>query len=248
MARLPDPSPAVASSARRPRRRRPGIRAASLPAGPARPRAHQGERVPAPAAGEAEGTLHLRRHGKQFRRYYQEAVNRPGKTGENLLQILESRLETSCTAPASPVPARQRVSWSRTVNLLVNNKKVDIPSYRVSQYDIIDVREKSLATLPFQLLVRPRAIADPRVAAGRRWTPPHPGAPAPRACADRGSAAGTADRRVLLEVRRDTRERSVTAAPGPKPFPSWASYSGRSTGGNPMLISQRPTLTEESHR
>jgi small subunit ribosomal protein S4 len=33
----------------------------------------------------------------------------------------------------------------------VNNKKVDIPSFRVSQYDIIDVKEKSLSTLPFQV-------------------------------------------------------------------------------------------------
>ena len=36
-------------------------------------------------------------------------------------------------------------------HFLVNGKKVDIPSYRVSQYDIIDVREKSLSTLPFQV-------------------------------------------------------------------------------------------------
>ena len=45
----------------------------------------------------------------------------------------------------------------------MNGKKVDIPSYRVSQYDIIDVRDEvAEQTLPFQVPVRPRAIARSR--------------------------------------------------------------------------------------
>jgi len=51
---------------------------------------------------------------KQFRRYYEEAVRLPGKTGDNLLRILESRLTTSCTAPAWRAPDGWPVSWSAT--------------------------------------------------------------------------------------------------------------------------------------
>ena len=56
--------PQIAAAAHRPRRWRPGLREASLPARPARPRADQGKRIPAAAAGEAEGPLHLRRDGE----------------------------------------------------------------------------------------------------------------------------------------------------------------------------------------
>jgi len=88
---------------------------------------------------------------KQFRRYYDEAVRQPGKTGDNLLRILESRLDNvvyRAGLARTRRMARQLVSHG---HFLVNGVKVDIPSYRVSQYDIIDVREKSLNTLPFQI-------------------------------------------------------------------------------------------------
>src|SRR6266498_3723702 len=86
---------------------------------------------------------------RQFVRYYKEAVRRPGKTGENLLQILESRLDNVIYRAGfakSRDMARQLV---RHGHLLVNGKKVDIPSYRVSDNDIIDVREKSRELTPF---------------------------------------------------------------------------------------------------
>src|SRR6187431_1016902 len=88
---------------------------------------------------------------RQFRRYYEEANRRKGKTGDNLLQILESRLDNVVYRAGL---ARTRRMARQLVNhghFLVNGKKVDIPSYRVSQYDIIDIREKSLNTLPFEL-------------------------------------------------------------------------------------------------
>ncbi|MGV0792794.1 30S ribosomal protein S4 [Mycolicibacterium sp. XJ1819] len=88
---------------------------------------------------------------KQFRRYYDEAVRQPGKTGDNLLRILESRLDNvvyRAGLARTRRMARQLVSHG---HFLVNGVKVDIPSYRVSQYDIIDVKEKSLNTLPFQI-------------------------------------------------------------------------------------------------
>ncbi len=86
-----------------------------------------------------------------FRLYYKEANNRPGKTGENLLRILESRLDNVVYRAGLARTRRQARQLVTHGHLLVNNKKVDIPSYRVSQYDIIDVKEKSLSTLPFQV-------------------------------------------------------------------------------------------------
>src|SRR6201989_3133657 len=87
---------------------------------------------------------------KQFRRYYEEATRRQGKPGDNLLQILESRLDNvvyRAGLARTRRMARQLVSHG---HFTVNGVKVDIPSYRVSQYDIIDIREKSINTLPFE--------------------------------------------------------------------------------------------------
>ena len=86
---------------------------------------------------------------KQFRRYYEEAVRRQGKTGDNLLQILESRLDNVVYRAGL---ARTRRMARQLVNhghFLVNGKKVDIPSFRVTQWDVIDVKPKSMATDPF---------------------------------------------------------------------------------------------------
>ncbi len=86
---------------------------------------------------------------KQFRGYYEEANRRSGKTGENLLRILESRLDNvvyrSGLAPSRDA-ARQLV---RHGHIRVNDHKVDIPSYRVSDNDIVTVREKSWEMTPF---------------------------------------------------------------------------------------------------
>ena len=86
---------------------------------------------------------------KQFRGYYEEANRRTGKTGENLLRILESRLDNvvyRAGFAASRDMARQLV---RHGHLIVNGVKVDIPSYRVSENDIIEVRPSSLEMTPF---------------------------------------------------------------------------------------------------
>ena len=86
---------------------------------------------------------------KQFRNYYTEASRLAGKTGENLLILLESRLDNVIYRAGfakSRDMARQLV---RHGHILVNGAKVDIPSYRVSQYDIVDVRAKSQDLTPF---------------------------------------------------------------------------------------------------
>jgi small subunit ribosomal protein S4 len=86
---------------------------------------------------------------RQFFNYYVEAARRTGKTGENLLQLLECRLDNVVYRAGfarSRRHARQLVVHG---HFLVNGRKVDIPSFQVTQYDIIDVREKSLEMTPF---------------------------------------------------------------------------------------------------
>jgi small subunit ribosomal protein S4 len=86
---------------------------------------------------------------RQFHGYYEEASRKRGKTGENLLQILESRLDNVVYRAGfakSRDMARQLV---RHGHFLVNGKKVDIPSYRVSENDIVEVAAKSLEMTPF---------------------------------------------------------------------------------------------------
>lgn len=78
---------------------------------------------------------------KQFRKYFEMASNKKGITGENLLQILESRLDNVVYRlgfGTSRAQARQLVNHGQ---FDVNGKKVDIPSYLVKPGDVISVRE-----------------------------------------------------------------------------------------------------------
>jgi small subunit ribosomal protein S4 len=96
---------------------------------------------------------------KQFRGYYEEANKKSGKTGEVLLQILESRLDNVVYRAGfaeSRDMARQLV---RHGHIRVNGRKVDIPSYRVSENDVIEVAQKSLELTP---MVIARAEAGER--------------------------------------------------------------------------------------
>jgi len=80
---------------------------------------------------------------KQFRSYYTEAARRKGSTGENLLSILECRLDNVVYRMGFGVTrneARQLVSHK---SILVNGKGVNIPSYQLSPSDVISVRDKS---------------------------------------------------------------------------------------------------------
>jgi small subunit ribosomal protein S4 len=80
---------------------------------------------------------------KQFRRYFAEANRRKGDTGQNLVGILESRLD-AVVYRTKFVPtvfaARQFVNHG---HVTVNGKKVNIPSYLVKEGDVIEVKEKS---------------------------------------------------------------------------------------------------------
>jgi small subunit ribosomal protein S4 len=78
---------------------------------------------------------------KQFRRYYAEAASRPGRTGETLLQILESRLDNVVYRMgfgSTRAEARQLVSHRAVV---VNGKIVNIPSALVKASDTVAVKE-----------------------------------------------------------------------------------------------------------
>jgi small subunit ribosomal protein S4 len=93
---------------------------------------------------------------RQFRKIYVEASRRKGDTGENLIGLLESRLDTVVYRMGlvpTPFAARQFVSHG---HIRVNGKKVNIPSYTVSEGDTIEVREKSR-----QLTVVLEAVQNP---------------------------------------------------------------------------------------
>ena len=80
---------------------------------------------------------------KQFRRIYAEADRRKGITGENLLQLLESRLDTVAYRMgfgASRAEARQVV---RHNGILVNGRRVNIPSYQLRPGDVVEVADKA---------------------------------------------------------------------------------------------------------
>jgi small subunit ribosomal protein S4 len=80
---------------------------------------------------------------KQFRSYYAEADRKKGITGENLLQMLESRLDNvayKMGLGGSRTEARQIVKHN---SILVNGKRVNIPSYQVQPGDSISVADKA---------------------------------------------------------------------------------------------------------
>ena len=91
---------------------------------------------------------------KQFRGYYKEAARRKGATGENLLQLLESRLDNVAYRMgfgSTRAEARQLVSHNA---ILVNGAKVNIPSYQVQPGDVVSIREKSKKQLRIQSAVQ----------------------------------------------------------------------------------------------
>ncbi len=80
---------------------------------------------------------------KQFRKYYDEAVRRKGDTSENLIELLERRLDAvvyRLKFAITPFASRQFVNHG---HVMVNEKRVNISSYLVKDGDVIEVREKS---------------------------------------------------------------------------------------------------------
>jgi small subunit ribosomal protein S4 len=80
---------------------------------------------------------------KQFRKIYQEAVRRKGDTGENLIGLLERRLDAvvyRMKFVPTPFAARQFINHG---HITVNGRRLNIPSYQVKDNDVIEVRGKT---------------------------------------------------------------------------------------------------------
>lgn len=87
---------------------------------------------------------------RQFRNYYKHAARRKGATGENLLQLLECRLDNVVYRMgfgATRAEARQLVAHK---SILVNGQSVNIPSYQVAEGDVVAVKEKARKQLRIQ--------------------------------------------------------------------------------------------------
>lgn len=80
---------------------------------------------------------------KQFAKYYNEAARRKGVTGTILLQLLESRLDNVVFKAGFATTRKQSRQIVNHGHVLVNGKKVDIPSYLVKAGDVIAVKSKS---------------------------------------------------------------------------------------------------------
>ena len=84
---------------------------------------------------------------KQFAKYYKEAARRSGVTGTILLQILESRLDNVLFRAGLGITRKQTRQIVNHGHVLVNDKKVEIPSYLVKAGDVITIKSKSNAFL-----------------------------------------------------------------------------------------------------
>ncbi len=80
---------------------------------------------------------------KQSRRVYEEAERMPGVTGENMIMLLETRLDNVVYRLGLCQTRRQGRQLVSHAHFLVNGKKVNIPSYKVKVGDVITVRNKS---------------------------------------------------------------------------------------------------------
>ena len=89
----------------------------------------------------------------QFRKYYEMAAARKGVTGDNLLSILESRLDNVVYRMGLAMSRPEARQLVRHGHFTINGKKVDIPSFLVKTGDVIEVREKSRASVKFKGLL-----------------------------------------------------------------------------------------------
>src|SRR5256712_2342198 len=82
---------------------------------------------------------------KQFRNYYDKASRQPGVTGENLLRLLETRLDNVLVRLGFAASRRQARQLVRHGHWYVNGRRVDIPSYQVRPDDVISIKPDSAA-------------------------------------------------------------------------------------------------------
>jgi small subunit ribosomal protein S4 len=97
---------------------------------------------------------------KQFRNYYESAAKQKGITGENLLRLLETRLDNVVFRAGFSTSRDQARQLVRHRHFQVNGKTVSIPSFRVRPGDAVAVREKSRRLIPVQEAVQ---LSDGRI-------------------------------------------------------------------------------------
>ena len=84
---------------------------------------------------------------RQFRNYFKEAARRKGSTGENLLQLLEARLDSVAYRMGFGISRAESRQVVRHNGVLVNGKRVNIPSYIVKPGDVVQLTDRSRASL-----------------------------------------------------------------------------------------------------
>ena len=89
---------------------------------------------------------------KQFRNYYDKATRMGGNTGENLLSLVERRLDNVVYRLGFAMTRREARQLVNHAHFTVNGQKVDIPSYLVRVGDVIEVKESSRSSVAFKRL------------------------------------------------------------------------------------------------
>ena len=95
---------------------------------------------------------------KQFRAYYEKASTMPGKTGENLLSLVERRLDNVVYRMGFAMTRREARQLVSHAHFTVNGQKVNIPSYLVRVGDVIEVKEGSRSAACFKRLIGENAV------------------------------------------------------------------------------------------
>ena len=90
---------------------------------------------------------------KQFRAYYEKAARMPGKTGEELLTLIERRLDNVVYRLGFAMTRREARQLVSHAHFTVNGKKVDIASYLVKVGDVIEVKDSSRSSVKFKRLM-----------------------------------------------------------------------------------------------
>ncbi len=94
---------------------------------------------------------------KQFRAYYEKAFAMQGKTGENMLVLLERRLDNVVYRAGFAMTRREARQLVSHAHFTVNGKKVNIPSYLVKPGDVIAISEKSMTLTKFKQVLEANA-------------------------------------------------------------------------------------------
>ena len=90
---------------------------------------------------------------KQFRAYYEKAARMPGKTGDELLSLIERRLDNVVYRLGFAMTRREARQLVSHAHFTVNGQKVNIPSYLVKVGDVIEVKESSRSSVKFKRLL-----------------------------------------------------------------------------------------------